>query len=195
VGTSSEPYKWSNLLLGRPANITGTKGLSTYIAACLSFPFLLLRPPTYMSQQPKTSRGPYNPMFDHQNPNPIINCAASTRQASRMEAVASTSGASSSSSFPHHRPPSHPRAPKTTGPVPMKTPATACSSVLAPLAAQMGLQTPTAASVTKGAAAPASKHARFGGAKLHMPSHMAEVGKRGPLPRRNSVLGTEENPP
>jgi hypothetical protein len=33
------------------------------------------------------------------------------------------------------------------------------------------------------------------GAKPRMPSHMAEVGKRGPLPHCNSVLGTEETCP
>jgi hypothetical protein len=27
---------------------------------------------TYMSQKSKNSRGPYDPVFDHQNPNPII---------------------------------------------------------------------------------------------------------------------------
>ncbi|KAJ7801515.1 hypothetical protein B0H14DRAFT_3489433 [Mycena olivaceomarginata] len=59
-----------------------------------------------MSQGRKTSRGPFDPVFDHQNPNPIIDRAASTRQAGRLERT-STGGApsapSSTSSFSPRR--------------------------------------------------------------------------------------------
>ncbi|KAJ7352112.1 hypothetical protein DFH08DRAFT_805393 [Mycena albidolilacea] len=150
-----------------------------------------------MSQKPKTSRGPYNPVFDHQNPNPIIEQAASTRQATRMETAASSSGplgpALSSSSSPCRGSSGHPRNLKTNNSKSTKTPMPTRSSVLAPLAARLGLHTPTAASISKGAAAPAPKLAPFGDANPRVPSHMFEEGRRGLLPCRDSMWGTEGN--
>ncbi|KAJ7310663.1 hypothetical protein DFH08DRAFT_974347 [Mycena albidolilacea] len=152
-----------------------------------------------MSEKPKTSRGPYDPVFDHPNPNPIIDRAVSTQQATRMETAASMSGpsgpASSSSSSPRHGSSGRPKSPKMNNSMPTKTPAETRSSVLAPLAARVGLQNPTAASVAKGAAAPASKHVPFDGVNLRMPSHMTNGGKRRPPPCHDSMLGTEETRP
>jgi hypothetical protein len=170
-------------------------GRIEHIYCCSSsLPFFLA--PCYMSQKPKTSRGPYDPVFDHQNPNPIIDRAASTRQATRMETASFTSGpsgpASNSGSPPRRGSSGCPKVSKTNNSMPTKTLVAARSLVLAPLAARVGLQTPTAASAAKGAAAPASKHAPFGGANPCMPSHMTEGGRRGPLPRHDIILGADQ---
>ncbi|KAJ7308640.1 hypothetical protein DFH08DRAFT_823926 [Mycena albidolilacea] len=164
---------------GDLADITGTGRLSAYIAARLPRPLFLARH--------SNSRGPYDPVFDHQNPNPVINRAASTRQATRMETAASSSGlsgpASSSSSPPRREPLGRPKPTKSNSSKSTKTPVATHSSVLAPLAARLGLRTPTAASIAKGVAAPAPKQAPLGGIA------------RGPPPRSNSTLGTEEGRP
>ncbi|KAJ7300516.1 hypothetical protein DFH08DRAFT_828404 [Mycena albidolilacea] len=155
--------------------------------------------PRRPDHKPKSSRGPYDPVFDHQNPNPVINRAASTRQATRMETAVSLSGpsgpASSSSSPPRRSSSGRPKPTKSNSSKLTKTPVATRSSVLAPLAARLGLHTPTAASIAKGVAAPAPKQAPFGGINPRMPSHMTEEGRRGPPPRSKSVLGTEEGRP
>jgi hypothetical protein len=140
-----------------------------------------------MSQKPKGSRGPYDPVFDYQNPNPVINRAASSSGLSGP--------ASSSSSPPRHSSLGRPKTIKSNSSKSTKTPVATRSSVLAPLAARLGLHTPTAASIAKGVAAPAPKQASFGGINPRMPSHMSEEGRRGPPPRSNSALGTKEGRP
>ncbi|KAJ7301877.1 hypothetical protein DFH08DRAFT_978395 [Mycena albidolilacea] len=116
-----------------------------------------------------------------------------------METAASSSGpsgpASSFSSPPRREPLGRPKPTKSNSSKSTKTPVATRSSVLAPLAAHLGLQTPTAASIAKGVADPAPKQAPLGGINPRMPSHMTEEGRRGPPPRRNSTLGTEEGRP
>jgi hypothetical protein len=155
---------------GRPlADITGTGRLSAYIAARRLCPFPLI--PPRVSVKSKNSRGPSDPVFDHQNPNPIINRATSTRQATRLEMAAPTSEttapASSSGSSPRRSAMGNPKvrseASKSSAPPAPGCPMpTSRSSVLAPLMARVGLMTPTAASAAKGIAAPAPRGPPFG---------------------------------
>jgi hypothetical protein len=170
--------------------------LSAYIAARRLCPSSLI--PPRMSAKSKNPRGPSDPVFDHQNPNPTINCATSTRQATRLEMAApqgeAAAPASSSGSSPRRGAMGNPKARSEASkslvpPAPGRPMPTSRSLVLAPLTARVGLMTPTAASAAKGIAAPAPKGPPFGSVTLRMPSHMTEGGKRGHPPNLDSKTG------
>jgi hypothetical protein len=183
------------------ADITGTGWLSAYIAARHLHPSLLT--PSCMSAKSKTSQGPSDPVFDHRNPNPIINRATSTRQATRLEMAAPTgeptAPASSSGSSPRRSAMGNSKArseaSKSSAPPAHGCPMPAArSSVLAPLPARVGLMTPTAASAAKGVVAPVPKGPPFGSATPRMPSHMTEGGRREHPPHLNPKPGVGGTP-
>jgi hypothetical protein len=76
VGYLAELYGWGEWIPRRRSR-RPRDGRGEHIYCRSSIP-PLVAPSFGMSQSRKTSRGPFDPVFDHQDPNPVIDQAAST---------------------------------------------------------------------------------------------------------------------